>query len=154
MRIFFSNIFCFKAYWHSVEEVLWLAKIFSATRWKCLHEKIRLCFCFWKFCFCKSIGDCQMANLKQWVFFSFLEVHLTLVGEIILFSGMKQPHSDMSNRWKWNLRNICKILYNKRYKKCIKILQYNITRYKILYNLKQYIKYFIHMDFSWSLTLV
>ena len=29
-----------------------------------------------------------------------------------------------------------------------------MTRYKILYTLKHYIRYFIHMDFSWSLTLV
>ena len=31
---------------------------------------------------------------------------------------------------------------------------YNITRYKILHNIKHHIRYFIHMDFSSLLTLV
>ena len=35
----------FEIYWHNVIGVLQLAKKFSATRWKCLHEKIVFLYC-------------------------------------------------------------------------------------------------------------
>ena len=60
-----------------------------------------------------NISQQQIAYLKYWMFFSFLEVSLMRLGKVIPFSGIKQPNCDMSNISKLNLRNICKILCNK-----------------------------------------
>ena len=104
-----------------------------------------------------------MENLKHRIFFSFLKVLLMLLENIV-------PCSFFGNKTNAVVvyvifENVYDIyIYIYIYYIYIYIIYiflnmlhnviYIITRYKILYNIKHHIRYFIHMDFSSLLTLV